>query len=56
MPDRYTIEPAGGLWMVTDHTTGESFMHLTEQAAQAACRDGITTGITPTETPTPTGE
>lgn len=46
MADRFTVEPAGRLWRVTDTETGESFLHLSEQAARAAAQSDITTGVT----------
>lgn len=53
MPDRFIVEPHGALWLVTDTTTGEQFLHLTEEAARLAATDDIATGVTPSvEQPT----
>ncbi len=46
MTDRFTVEPAGNLWRVTDIETGQSFLHLSEEAAHAAAQTDITTGVT----------
>ena len=50
MGDRFTVQQVGQLWRVTDTETGESFLHLSEEAARAAALPDIVTGVTPVVT------
>lgn len=49
MSERFTVEPEGRFWKVTDTETGESFLHLSETAARMAAQPDIVTGVIPLE-------